>query len=225
MSVKMKRNRMQIQVMPNYSVGEEVSNSVTHALGAIAGMFATVLMMQKAGGNPLMIVACAIYGLSMVLLFSMSALYHAAPRHAEAPTRMKQILRIADHSTIFLLIAGTYTPFTLITLQGAVGWTIFGIVWGTALVGIPLNIISIERFKLFSMIGYIASGWCIVLAFEPLWRAMAIPGIVLLVSGGLCYTLGLIFYKIRSPYMHTIWHLFVLAGAVCHFLCIYYYVL
>ncbi|HIZ20539.1 MAG TPA: hemolysin III family protein [Firmicutes bacterium] len=204
-----------------YTISEEIGNAVTHGIGALLAVFGAVALLIRAAGSPLATAACAIYGASMILLFSMSALYHSLTNK-----KTKRVLRVCDHTSIFLLIAGTYTPYTLITLSGPVGWTIAGIVWGTAVFGIILNLISVERFKKISMVCYVASGWCVVLAIVPLIRSLALPGVLLLVLGGVLYTAGIPFYKRKSVrYAHVIWHLFVLAGAVAQFLSIYLYVL
>ncbi len=204
-----------------YTLSEEIGNAVTHGAGALLAVFGTIALLLQSAGSPVKIIASAIYGASMILLFSMSSLYHSLTNE-----RAKKALRVADHTSIFLLIAGTYTPYTLITLSGPVGWTIFGVVWGTAVFGIILNLISIERFKKISMICYLASGWCVVLAIVPLMRSLALPGILLLVTGGVLYTAGIPFYKKKSiRYFHMIWHFFVLAGAVAQFFSIYLYVL
>ena len=151
----------------------------------------------------------------------MSCLYHALTNRTA-----KKVMRVFDHTSIFLLIAGTYTPFTLVTLRGWVGWTIFGIVWGCAVFGIVLNIISVERFKKISMVCYIASGWCVVIAVVPLVQKMAWPGILLLVLGGVAYTAGILFYRKKSiRYFHTVWHVFVFVGALLHYFCILFYVI
>ena len=138
----------------------------------------------------------------------------------------KKVFRVFDHTSIFFLIAGTYTPFTLVTLRGWVGWTVFGVVWGVAVVGIVLNSISVERFKKISMVGYIASGWCVIAAIVPLVRRMALPGVILLILGGVFYTAGVLFYRKKGVrFMHAFWHFFVLAGAVLHYFCILFYVI
>ncbi len=151
----------------------------------------------------------------------MSTLYHAIT-HPGA----KRVFRIFDHTSIFVLIAGSYTPLTLVLLrESGWGWPIFAVVWTAALLGIVFNAISLERFKVFSMICYIASGWCIVVAIVPVIQNMATLGSVLLIAGGLCYTLGIIFYGWKRKYMHSVWHLFVLAGAILHYFCILFYVI
>lgn len=204
-----------------YTVSEEIANAVTHGVGALLAVVATVFLLIQSLGDPWKVVSSAIYGGSMILLFTMSCLYHALTNETA-----KKVFRVFDHTTIFLLIAGTYTPFTLVTLRGAMGWTVFGVVWGVAAAGIILNAISIERFKKISMAGYIVSGWCIVIAMIPLFQKLALPGILLLFLGGIFYTGGILFYKKKGvPYMHMLWHLFVLAGAAAHFFCIIFYVI
>lgn len=205
---------------PFYTLGEEITNSITHGVGAgmaIAGM--VVLLVQS--NDVWQVVSSAIYGASMIFLFLMSCLYHALTN----PTA-KKVFRVFDHTSIFFLIAGTYTPFTLVTLRGWVGWTVFGVVWGVAVVGIVLNSISVERFKKISMVGHIASGWCVIAAIVPLVRRMALPGVILLILGGVFYTAGVLFYRKKGVrFMHAFWHFFVLAGAVLHYFCILFYVI
>ena len=204
-----------------YSIMEEIVNAITHGLGAALAIAGVVILIVRGAGDPWKVVSASIYGASMILLFTMSCLYHAITN-----TRAKQVLRIFDHSTIFILIAGTYTPFTLVTLRGWVGWTIFGVVWGVAVLGVVLNAISIERFKVISMIGYVASGWCVVCAIGPMIQRMALHGLILLLLGGVAYTAGLIFYALKKVrYMHSIWHVFVFAGALLHYFCILFYVM
>ncbi len=203
-----------------YTVGEEIFNAVSHGVGAALGIAGTVILLLHSSGA-WDIVSSAIYGASMILLFLMSCLYHAL-----AAPKAKRVFRVFDHTSIFLLIAGTYTPFTLITLHGWIGWTLFGIVWAAAVVGIVLNAISIERFRRFSQICYIASGWCILIAFVPLWQNLALPGILLLLAGGVAYTVGVLFYRDKQHrYVHSVWHLFVLAGAILHYFDILFYVI
>lgn len=204
-----------------YTVSEEIANAVTHGVGSLLAIIGTVFLLVRSGGDPWRIVSSSIYGASMILLFTMSCLYHAITN-----VRAKKVLRVFDHSTIFLLIAGTYTPYTLISLRGPIGWTVFGIVWGVAVAGIILNAISIERFKKISMAGYILSGWCIVAAMVPLTQTLDLHGIILLFLGGIFYTGGIVFYKKKGIlHMHVLWHLFVLAGAAAHFFSIALYVI
>lgn len=211
------------KALPVYTVGEEIANAITHGIGSllsIAGC-AVLIVFAAMTGDPWRVVSAAIFGGGLILLFSMSTLYHSLTNGTA-----KYLFRIFDHSSIFLLIAATYTPLTLVSLRGWVGWTIFGIVWGSAAAGIVLNAISIERFKVVSMVCYLASGWCIVAAILPLIHSMAPGGLLLLVLGGIAYTGGLLFYRKKEiRYMHSVWHVFVLIGAVFHYFCILFYVI
>ncbi len=205
---------------PFYTLGEEIGNAVSHGAGALFSCVGLVFMLIRATDARQAVSAC-VYGASLVIMFTMSCLYHALSNQ-----KAKRVMRVFDHSSIFLLIAGTYTPYTLITLRGALGWSIFGGVWCAAIVGITLNAISIERFKRFSMIAYIASGWCVLIAVIPLIRNLPFGGLMLLLAGGLLYTGGIVFYRRKTVHwFHLVWHLFVLLAAVCHFLSIYLYVL
>lgn len=211
-----------VKKLVHYTLGEELCNAISHGLGAALSIAGLVVLLVSAQ-NAWEYVSFSIYGASMIILFLMSCLYHSLTH----PTA-KYVMRVFDHTAIYLLIAGTYTPFTLITLRQqvpVVGWTVFGMVWAAAIVGIVLNAISIERFKRVSMVCYIGSGWCIVAAMYPLIQAMEPGGLLLLAGGGICYTAGLLFYgwkKVR--YMHSVWHLFVLAGALLHYFCVLLYV-
>lgn len=208
--------------LPVYTLGEEIANSITHGIGAllaIAGC-AVLIVFAALTGDPYKIVSSSVFGASLILLFLMSTLYHSLTN----PTA-KYVFRVFDHTSIFILIAGTYTPLTLVTLRGIWGWTIFGLVWASALLGIILNAVSIERFKKFSMLCYVASGWCIIAAIFPLIQKLDMTGVLFLVAGGIFYTVGLLFYSLNKiRYMHSIWHLFVLAGAIFHYFCILFYV-
>lgn len=209
--------------LPFYTVGEEIANAITHGLGsllAIAGC-AVIIVFAVFTQDPYKIVSASIFGAGLIIMFTMSTLYHSLTNE-----KAKFVFRVFDHTSIFILIAATYTPLTLVSLRGWIGWTIFGIVWGSAVVGIILNAISVERFKVLSMVCYIASGWCVVAAIVPLVRTMKPFGVILLVLGGLAYTGGLYFYKKKDVrYMHSIWHVFVLAGAIFHYFCILFYVI
>ncbi len=203
-----------------YSLGEEIGNAVTHGVGALLGVCGLLMMIFRAADMWQLVSAC-IYGGAIIVLFTMSCLYHALSNETA-----KRVMRVFDHTSIFLLIAGTYTPYTLVTLRGALGWAIFGFVWGAAILGIVLNSISIERFKTFSMICYIVMGWCVVVAAVPMIRTVAWQGMLLLLGGGLLYTGGILFYRKKTVrWFHMVWHLFVLAAAVLQFLSIYLYVL
>lgn len=206
-----------------YTLGEEIFSAISHGVGALFGVYATVYMVVVSAlrGNAWAVVSSATYGATLIILFSMSTLYHAISNKTA-----KLVFRVLDHSTIFLLIAGTYTPIALITLYGTLGWIIFGVEWGVAVLGIILNAISIEKFKVFSMIGYIVCGWMVVIAAVPLIHSMAFSGIMYMLGGGLFYTIGLVFYKLKNVrYMHSVWHLFVLMGAVLQYVGVAYYVL
>lgn len=207
----------------HYTLGEEIFSAVTHGIGALFGAYATVYMTVVSAINhsPWAVVCGAVYGATLIILFAMSTLYHAI-----ANRKAKLVFRVLDHTTIFLLIAGTYTPLSLITLRGALGWVIFGVEWGIAILGIVLNSISIEKFKAFSMIGYVVSGWMVLVAALPLYHSLNFSGLVYLVGGGLFYTIGIIFYSLKKlRYMHSIWHIFVLIGALLQYITVAYYVL
>lgn len=206
-----------------YSVAEEIAHAITHGVGIPLSIAALVLMVTFSAlhGNAWHIVSSVIYGTTLILLFTASTLYHGIP-HEKA----KPILQKLDHSAIFLLIAGTYTPFTLVTLHdSAWGWTLFGIVWGAAVVGIWIELGSNEKLQRWSLLLYLLMGWVVVLAMKPLLENLASGGLWLLLAGGLSYTLGAAVYAWeRLHWNHAIWHLFVLAGSVLHFLSIFFYV-
>ncbi len=208
--------------LPRYTLGEELTNAITHGLGALLSVAALVILLVQCApaGNPLQTTSLVIYGASLILLYLGSTLYHAL-----GVNRAKKVFRVIDHCSIYLLIAGTYTPFTLLVLGGAWGVCIFIAVWLCAIVGIVLNAISIERFKVFSMASYIGMGWCIVLVFGRLTASLPPACIYLLLGGGLLYTVGAVIFGFgaKIPYMHALWHLFVLGGSVAHFFAILLY--
>ena len=173
-------------------------------------------------GDPWRIVSGSIFGVTVLLLYLMSCLYHALKVNMA-----KRVFRVIDHCTIFLLIAGTYTPFTLVTLRGTVGWVLFGIVWGMAVLGITLNAVNLKKFSKISVACYLVMGWAIIAAFQPLAEALAPQGVSLLIWGGIAYTVGAILYGIgaKVKYFHSVFHFFCLAGTVLHFFAIYLYVL
>ncbi len=210
--------------LPDYTLGEELINSISHGMGVIFGITALVFCIIKSvmSGFTLAIVSSCLYGSMLILLYTVSTIYHALKRN-----RAKYIFRIFDHCTIFLLIAGTYIPIVLAGIGGIIGWIYFGIVVGAAIIGIIFNAISVDRFKIFSMICYIAMGWVIIFGFYPLTQAVALQGVILLIAGGVVYTLGAILYGMGSKrrYFHSIWHFFVLGGSILHFFTIYGYVL
>ena len=210
--------------IPKYSLSEELLNAISHGLGALFGIVGTVLCIVKAAntGDPWRIVSGSIFGVTVLLLYLMSCLYHALKVNMA-----KRVFRVIDHCTIFLLIAGTYTPFTLVTLRGTIGWVLFGIVWGMAVLGITLNAVNLKKFSKISVACYLVMGWAIIAAFRPLAEALAPQGVSLLIWGGIAYTVGAILYGIgaKVKYFHSVFHFFCLAGTVLHFFAIYLYVL
>jgi hemolysin III len=197
---------------------EEIANTITHGVGlalSIAG-FGILLVLAALRGTAWHIVACSIYGVTLICLYAASTLYHAV-----ISPRVKRALRILDHSAIYLLIAGTYTPFLLIKLRGPWGWSLFGVVWGLAFAGVLFKFWFVERFGFLSTAVYIGMGWLVVIAVKPVVTHIPINALVWLLVGGLAYTFGVIFYASkRIPYGHTIWHLFVLAGSACHYVAV-----
>jgi len=205
-----------------YSEEEELVNRLTHGLGAVLGVAGMVFLLWRATaqGDPWRLTSCAIYGSTLVLFYTISTLYHSLRR-----PKLRNLFRILDHVSIFFIIAGTYTPFTLITLRGAWGWTLFGIVWGMALVGAVFKAFMVHRLRMLAPMFYLAMGWLIVIAIRPLLDALPWNGFLWLLCGGVAYTLGVVFYAWQKiPYNHAIWHLFVLGGSISHYLAIYYYV-
>ena len=210
-------------IQMRYSPGEEIANSLTHGIGILLsiGGLGVLTAFASVFGSARHIVGVSIFGFTMVLLYTSSTLYHSIPI-----PRVKSILRLIDHSAIFLLIAGTYTPFTLITLQGPWGWTLFGIVWAVAAAGIIFQTNLILRYPIISVVLYILMGWVVIVAIKPLTERIAPGGLALLFGGGMSYTFGVLFYAWRKlPYHHAIWHLFVLAGSVLHYFAILLYVI
>ena len=206
-----------------YSFAEEIANSITHGLGAALSITALILLTVLSGrsGDPWRIVSFAIYGSTLIILYTSSTLYHSF----QNPTA-KKVFRYFDHSSIYLLIAGTYTPFTLVSLRGGWGWTLFGMIWGFAAFGLIMTIFGFGRSRILASFIYIGMGWLVVIAIKPLVNAIPPGGLAWLVAGGLFYTFGVLFYIWkRLPFNHTIWHLFVLGGSVCHFFAVFYYVL
>jgi hemolysin III len=206
------------------SRGEEIANSTTHAVGAVLAVAGLVVLALSAirYGTARSIVGCVVFGAALVFLYSASTLYHSV---GSGRGRAKAVLRVLDHSAIFLLIAGTYTPFTLVSLRGPWGWSLFGAVWGLALGGIALRLV-LRRSPTGPFVAlYLAMGWCVVVAAKPLLAALVPGGIALLAAGGVAYSAGIVFYAWRSlPYAHAIWHGFVLAGSALHFAAVLLYV-
>ena len=206
-----------------YSVAEEIANSLSHGVGVIFGIIALVLMIVRSVqlDDTLRLVSFTIYGVSMILLFLASTLYHAIPY-----TGAKRVLKTLDHSAIYLLIAGTYTPIMLLTISDRAGAIVLALVWSLAVAGIVFKIFFVHRFHNFSLVTYLGMGWLGVFVGFELLHNMPTMGLGLIVLGGVAYSLGTIFYRWnRLPFNHAIWHLFVLAGCACHFLAVYYFVL
>ncbi|MDT0688997.1 hemolysin III family protein [Salegentibacter sp. F188] len=209
---------------PNtYPPFEEKLNVISHAFGFGLSILGLILLILRAKdyGETVHLVSFLIFGASMVLLYAASTLYHSAKKH-----RFRVKLNILDHASIYVLIAGTYTPFALVTLDGIIGWIIFGVVWGLALVGIILKIFFTGKYQTLSTIMYVVMGWIIVFAVKPLLENLSFNGLMWLVAGGISYTIGAVLFSLnRIKFNHAIFHLFVLFGTFCHFISIYYYVL
>jgi len=206
-----------------FSIKEEVFNAISHGVGALLSISALVLLVVFSAikGDAWHIVSTAIYGATLIILYLSSTLYHAIQKK-----KAKAVFEIFDHASIYLLIAGTYTPFALVTLRGVTGWTIFGIIWGLAVLGVLFKVFFIKKFNFLATIIYILMGWLIVFAFGPLVQNLKGNGLALLVWGGIAYTAGTFFYLYRKfKYHHLIWHFFVLAGSILHFFCIFFYVI
>ncbi len=201
---------------------EEIANSLTHGFGlalSLAGLVVLIVVAALHGGV-LSIVSCSVYGATLVCLYGASTLYHSVQTQ-----RWKRVLKIVDHSCIYLLIAGTNTPFTLVLLRGGWGWTLFGIVWGLALCGIALKLWFVDRFIVVSTLCYLMMGWLAVIAVKPILRTVPVPALMWLLAGGLAYSAGVVFFSLpRLRYSHAIWHAFVLAGSIFHYVAILQYV-
>ena len=200
--------------LPKYSLAEEVTNAVTHGLGAALAIAGLVVLLIYSPKTPLAIISVCLFGASMFLLYMVSTLYLSL-----GVNRAKKVFQVLDHCTIFFLIAGTYTPISLLCIGGTVGWVLVSIVWGVGILGTVLTAVDMHRFKVFSMVCYIALGWCVIIFIKPLIDSMDQTSIVLLVVGGVLYTVGAVIYGLgrKVPYMHSVWHLFCLAGTVFHY--------
>jgi len=224
----MERIKLKDRILPIYTKGEEIFNMTSHIVGAVLGIVATVLCVIFAAvhGNVYGVVSGAIYGTTMIILYTMSSIYHGL-----SPKRYsKRVFQVLDHCSIFLLIAGSYTPFALCTIRQydlVSGWVIFSVIWLLAIIGIVLNSIDIKKFNVFSMICYLLMGWCIIIKANILPQLLGISGVILLVSGGVAYTIGAIVYGLgkKYKYAHSIFHLFILIGSLLQFLCILLYVM
>jgi hemolysin III len=203
------------------SLGEEIANAVSHGVGLLMAGFASLVLVANAvqRGGMVEIVGACTFGVTMVLMYLTSTLYHALPRN-----RAKKVFRILDHGAIFLLIAGTYTPFMLGPLRGTLGWTLLGLIWSLALAGILFKAVGGFRYPKLSTFLYIVMGWLVIVAIEPLSRNVPMSGLFLLVAGGVAYSAGVAFFAPKQlPYSHFVWHLFVIAGTACHFAAVLWY--
>lgn len=201
-----------------YTLGEEIFNSVTHGVGALLSVAGTVVLVVFSAfySDAWSVVGSAIYGASLIMLYAMSTLYHAITNK-----KAKGFFRIMDHTNIFFLIAGTYTPITISILRGWLGWVLFSVVWLAAIIGIVLNSVDLNKYSKPSIVCYIAMGWVVVFAIKPLFEIMNTPCFFLLLAGGVLYTLGVVFYAIKKvKYFHSVWHILTVLGSVCHYFAI-----
>ncbi|MBS3736895.1 MAG: hemolysin III family protein [Candidatus Bipolaricaulota bacterium] len=205
-----------------YEPEEEIANSILHGFGILASVAGLVILLLRAirWNNSWMLISFGIYGGSLILLFLSSTLYHGLPYQ-----KFKKFFRVLDHSSIYILVAGTYTPFTLVSLRNGWGWALFGTIWGLAFGGILFHCISHGRFSNVGTVTYILMGWLSLIVLHQLLSSIGLVGVILLIVGGLIYSLGVIFYKREGlTYNHAIWHLFVLGGGICHFSVVYFFV-
>ncbi len=209
--------------IPRYSLREDFANSITHGAGIILSIVGMCVLIAFASiyGNAWHVVSCTIYGSTLVFLYTASTLYHSIQLD-----KAKSVFRVLDHATIFLLIAGTYTPFTLVNLRGPWGWSLFGVIWGLAVIGILFQTTMLRKGAMVSVAFYVAMGWVVLVAIKPMLSFVDTGGLVLLLLGGVAYTIGVLFYAWRQmPYNHAVWHVFVLAGSAFHFFAILLYVI
>ncbi len=226
----MTRTKLKDRNLPPYTKGEEIMNMVTHIVGGAMGVVAVTLcvIMAALHSNVYGVVSGAIFGATMIILYTMSSIYHGLKPHLTA----KKVFQIIDHCSIFILIAGTYTPLVLCTVREAntaLGWVYFGIVWGIAILGVTLNAVDLKKYAKFSMVCYLALGWCIIFSIKTVADGIGFGGMMLLVSGGIAYTVGALLYAVgkkkKAKYVHSIFHLFVDIGSFLHFMCVLLYVM
>ena len=224
----MQRTKLKDRILPIYTKGEEIFNMTSHIAGGGVGVVALVLCVVFAAlrGNIYGVVSGAIYGATMIILYTMSSIYHGLRPHLTA----KKVFQVIDHCSIFLLIAGTYTPISLCSLREyspLLGWSIYGIIWALAALGIVLNSIDLKKYNIFSMICYLGMGWCIIVAAKPAWQAVGTFGMNMILAGGILYTIGAIFYGFGSKkkYIHSVFHIFVVLASIVHFLAILIFVM
>jgi hemolysin III len=209
--------------MERFSFAEEIAHAITHGIGLLLSIAALVILVVFASlrGDAWHIVSTSIYGTTLILLYTASTVYHALPL-----SRAKGVWLLLDHAAIYLLIAGTYTPFTLVNLRGGWGWSLFGVVWGLAVVGVVFEAVARQRLRMLSLVLYLGLGWLVAIAVKPLLNAVDTGGVILVALGGLAYTGGIVFYRWRElPYNHAVWHVSVLVGSACHFFAILFYVI
>lgn len=223
----MKRTNLKDRVLPNYSRGEEWFNAISHMVGAVLGIVATVLCIIAACKNrdSYAIVGGAVFGATMTALYSVSSIYHALSEKLLA----KKVMQVLDHCTIFMLIAGTYTPITLCSVREydeILGWLLFAVVWTSAIVGIVFNAIDLKKYSIFSVVCYLAMGWCIMVVADKMKEIFSNEAFMLILSGGIAYTIGAVLYGIGSkkPVFHSVFHVFTVIGSLLHFLAVYLYV-
>ena len=223
----MKRTKLKDRQLPDYTKGEEIFNMVTHIVGGALGIAYLVLCVIYAAthSDPYAVVSSAIYGASVVVLFSVSSIYHGLH-----PSKGKKVMQVLDHCVIYFMIAGTYTPITLCALREnspALGWTVFGVVWGMSAFAALLNAIDLKKYKVFSIISYLAIGGCVVFTVKPVYESIGFEGFLWLLTGGVLYTVGAVLYMLghKKRYIHSVFHIFIDLASVCHFICILFYVL
>ena len=209
--------------MQRSSFAEETAHAITHGVGLLLSIAALVILVVFASlrGDAWHVVSVSIYGTTLILLYAASTAYHALPS-----SRAKAVLLLLDHAAIYLLIAGTYTPFTLVNLRGGWGWSLFGVVWGLAALGVVFETVATQRWRVLSLVLYLGLGWIVAIAVKPVLNAVETGGVILIALGGLAYTGGIVFYRWRElPYNHAVWHVFVMVGSACHFFAILFYVI
>ena len=223
----MKRTKLSDRTLPNYSKGEEIFNTVSHIVGGAFSIAALVLCIIVAAidGSASGVVSSCIYGITLILLYTMSSIYHGL-----RPGMAKKVMQVLDHCTIYFLIAGSYTPVLLVAMLDKyplISWLLFGLVWGCAIIACVLTAIDLNKYKIFSMICYLTMGWAIIFFIRQTYHAIGLGGVILLVSGGIAYTIGSILYGLgkHHKWIHSVFHLFIIAGSVLHFFAIILYVL
>ena len=223
----MNRTKLKDRKLPDYTHGEEIFNMVSHIVGGALGVVAVTLCVIFAAihKNVWGVVGGAIYGATLIILYTMSSIYHGLSPKLMA----KKVFQVIDHCSVFVLIAGTYTPIALSALRGyspALGWTIFGVIWALAALGITLNAIDLKKYNVFSMICYLFMGWLVLFAAKPTYIALGLPAILFLLAGGVSYTVGAVIYMAcrKKRYGHSIFHIFVVIGSLLHFFCILFYI-